>query len=55
MARWLVNLLIVIGFLALVAMALLPKHVVVSIDIDGSVRHDGGARHAEPAEAQPGA
>jgi hypothetical protein len=40
MPRWLSSFLIVVGFLALVAMALLPKNVTVRIDVNDSSHHE---------------
>ncbi len=34
MPRWLSSLMILIGFLALVALAILPKNVTVIVDVD---------------------
>ena len=48
MPRWLTSFLIVVGFLALVAMALLPKSVSVNINIS-----DNAAPAVPPPPAAP--
>jgi hypothetical protein len=52
MPRWLSAFLIIVGFLALVAMALLPKNVSVNVTINADDRDVSGREHAAPAESQ---
>lgn len=49
MPRWLSAFLIIVGFLALVAMALLPKNVSVNVTINADGRDTTGREHAVPA------
>lgn len=53
MPRWLSSLLIVIGFLALVVLALAPRHITVIVDIDDASQRlsadHGGANASDPA------
>ena len=55
MPRWLSSLMIVIGFLALVAMALLPKNIWVNVEVNTSVKSDEtiNHNHAEPSGDLP--
>lgn len=48
MPRWLSAFLIVVGFLALVAMALLPKNVSVNVTINADDRDVSGREHSVP-------
>jgi len=59
MPKWLSSTLIVIGFLALVALAIFPKNITVIVDIDSdaavhnetTVNHNGPVAEAPPAPA----
>ena len=55
MPRWLSVFLIIVGFLAIVAMALLPKNVSVNVTINADDRVVSGREHAvpEPLPAEP--
>ena len=53
MPRWLSAFLIIVGFLAIVVMALLPKNVSVNVTINADDRAISGREHAEPAPAPP--
>lgn len=48
MPRWLSSFLIIVGFLAIVAMALLPKNVSVNVTINADDRTVTGREHTEP-------
>lgn len=53
MPRWLSAFLILVGFLALVAMALLPKNVSVNVTINADDREVSGREHAVPEPLPP--
>ncbi len=54
MPRWLSSFLIIVGFLALVAMAMLPKNVTVRIDINDSSMHETHRPAPHDRAAPPG-
>ncbi|MBY0423158.1 MAG: hypothetical protein K2Q06_12705 [Parvularculaceae bacterium] len=53
MPRWVSTTLIVIGFLALVGLAFVPRNVAVNVTINADDRDVSGHEHAEPAPNPP--
>lgn len=61
MPRWLVSFIILVGFLALVALAFVPRTIEVNVNIDGSYRatseettnHNGPSDAAGEPENEP--
>ena len=59
MPRWLSSILITIGFVALVALALLPRNVTVTVQVDAETNqsfynaapHDMAAANSQPADS----
>jgi hypothetical protein len=59
MPRWLVSFIILVGFLALVGLAFLPRSIHVEVNVDGSYRAPGeettNQNAGEPDAAADGA
>ena len=53
MPRWVSTTLIVIGFLAIVGLAFMPRHVEVNVTINSDDRVVTGQEHAAPVPSVP--
>jgi len=55
MPKWLSSSLIVIGFLALVALAILPKNITVIVDVDSdtAIHNETTVNHNGPVAGAP--